>query len=167
MNKKFLVGGIIVVLLGGYALWAASRSSTATPATTNQNGQTSASSETTNPNAGGTAQDGGVGDSSSPADNNTAQYKDGTYTGKVGSAAPYGNVQVKATISGGKLTKVDVLTKPSGPGYTDQLSAQTFPLLVQEAIKVQGSGVHIVSGATQDSEGFQQSLASALAQASI
>lgn len=171
-GKKLLIGGIIVLLLGGYALWASTRSTvpttadTATQSTDQTNGQTSASHETTNPNASNTGVDNGIGDSSSPSDvQSTGGLKDGVYTGAVGSAAPYGQVQVRATISGGKLTNITVIEMPQGPGETNEISARTFPILVQEAISIQSAKVHIVSGATQDSEGFQQSLGSALAQA--
>ncbi|MCX6820315.1 MAG: FMN-binding protein [Candidatus Adlerbacteria bacterium] len=141
--KKYILGGIVVVLLGGYALWSASRSQTPAPV-----GTTSIPSETTNP---GTTSQGA--------------YKDGTYTGSIGSAAPYGNVQVKATVSGGKISAIEMLAVPHGPGYTDELSASTFPKLVQQAITVQSAKVDIISGATQNSEGFTQSLAAALATA--
>lgn len=167
--KKTVWGGIVVVvllLLGGYALWSASRSAQQTPVTTDQNGQTSIPSETINPNATGDAsQDNGIGDSSSPSDNTTAAYKDGTYTGSVGSAAPYGQVQVSVTISGGKIASIQMLEKPQGPGETNEISARAFPILIKEAITAQNAKVHIVSGATQDSEGFQASLSSALQQA--
>ena len=147
--KKVLWGGIaiIVLLLVGYALWSASRS--AQPVTSNPNGQTSVPSETTNP---GTTV-------------STGQYKDGTYTGSVGSAAPYGQVQVSVTVSGGKIASVQMLQKPQGPEETNAVTARAFPLLVQEAITAQSANVNIVSGATQDSQGFKASLSSALAQA--
>ncbi|HVY72875.1 MAG TPA: FMN-binding protein [Candidatus Paceibacterota bacterium] len=170
-SKKLLIGGVIVVLLGGYALWASTRSTTPAPAGTTAattadqtGGQTSVPSGTTNPNTIG--QDGGVGDSSTPGDSTpSTQYKDGTYTGIVGSAAPYGQVQVKVTISGGKMTAISLLKKPEGPGETNEVTARAFPILIQEAISVQNESVHTVSGATQDSDGFRQSLSSALAQA--
>ncbi|MBY0293921.1 FMN-binding protein [Patescibacteria group bacterium] len=160
--KKAIWGGIIVVLvavLGGYALWSASRSEPAV-VPDNQTGQTSTS---TSPTASGT--DNGVGDSSSPSDVNPGQYKDGTYTGSVGSAAPYGNVQVKVTITGGKLTAISLLQAPKGPGNTDALTASSFPIMIKEAIAKQSSNVDIISGATQNTEGFNTSLTSALQQA--
>jgi uncharacterized protein with FMN-binding domain len=160
--KKAIWGGIIVVLvavLGGYALWSASRSGSAViPG--DQTGQTSTS---TNPTASGT--DNGVGDSSSPSDVNPGQYKDGTYTGSLGSAAPYGQVQVKVTISGNKISKIDLLQKPQGPGETNEIADHSFPILIKEAIAKQASNVDIVSGATQNTEGFNTSLTSALQQA--
>jgi uncharacterized protein with FMN-binding domain len=164
--KKYIVGGILVLLLGGYALWSASRSQTPVAADTtpsgNQMGGTSAPSETTNPGPGASGSTGGT-DTGSIA--SSGQYKDGTYIGSIGSAAPYGQVQVKATISGGKLTDVTVVQAPHGPGHTDEVTASAFPILVKEAIAAQSAQVDIVSGATQDTEGFQQSLQSALSQA--
>lgn len=164
--KKAIWGGIVVVtlvLLGGYALWSASRSEQPAPATGNQIGQTSTSIQP----AASAGEDNGIGDSSSPGDEDTSgQYKDGSYTGNVGSAAPYGQVQVKVTISGGAITDIKLLKAPQGPGNTDFLTSTTFPVMIQEAIAKQSSDVNIVSGATQNTEGFNASLTSALQQAS-
>lgn len=161
--KKLAIGGIIIVLLGGYALWAASRSAQPT-IPTDQTGQAT-STQTTN--SGVTGTDTGVGDSSSPSDVDPGQYKDGTYTGSVGSAAPYGNVQVKVTVSGGKITAIDVIKKPEAPGTTDYLAASSYPVMINEAIATQSSHVDIISGATQNTEGFNTSLTAALQQAQI
>lgn len=156
--KKLAIGGIIIVLLGGYALWAASRSAQPT-IPTDQTGQTT--------NSGVTGTDTGVGDSSSPSDVDPGQYKDGTYTGSVGSAAPYGQVQVSVTISGGKMTTIKILEAPQGQGTTDLLTSTTFPIMIKEAIANQSAHVDIVSGATQNTEGFNTSLSAALQQAQI
>jgi uncharacterized protein with FMN-binding domain len=95
----------------------------------------------------------------------TGQYKDGTYTGTVADAI-YGKLQVTVTISGGKIANVTLPIYPNSPGHTSQVSATALPALEQEAIISQSANVNVVSGATQDSAAFQQSLASALAQAS-
>jgi uncharacterized protein with FMN-binding domain len=91
-------------------------------------------------------------------------YKDGVYTGSVADAY-YGLVQVKATIKGGLITDVAFLQYPNKKGHTAELSSQVMPMLTTEAIKVQSAQVDMISGATQTVEAFQQSLASALAQA--
>ncbi len=164
MNKT-LWGGIVVVailLLGGYALWSASRSA-APVATGDQNGQTSVPSETINPDAIGSGTDTQTNTGGDTA--TTGKYKDGTYKGSVGSAAPYGQVQVSVTISGGKIASIQLLQKPEGPGETNEVTARAFPILIQEAITAQSAQVNIVSGATQDTQGFQASLSSALSQA--
>jgi uncharacterized protein with FMN-binding domain len=92
------------------------------------------------------------------------QYKDGIYTGSVENAF-YGNIQVAVTISSGTITAVNVPVYPDAPGHTTDVTNSTIPKLKQEALVAQSANVNVVSGATQDSEAFQQSLASALAQA--
>ncbi len=91
-------------------------------------------------------------------------YKNGTYTGSVANAF-FGNVQVQATVQGGKITNVQFLQYPSDRSYSQYVNSQAMPYLTQEAIQAQSSNVNIVSGATQTSQAFQQSLASALSQA--
>jgi uncharacterized protein with FMN-binding domain len=99
---------------------------------------------------------------STPA--STGKYKDGAYTGNSVDAY-YGLVQVKAIVSGGKITDVQFLNYPQDRGTSRQINSQAMPYLTQEAIVVQSAQVDIVSGATDTSQAFQQSLASALTQA--
>lgn len=95
-----------------------------------------------------------------------ATYKDGSYTGDtVQTDRGYGPIQVKAIIIGGKITDIQFLQMPSGLGHTSEVTAMAQPILKQEAIVAQNSQIDIVSGATQDTQAFQQSLASALTQA--
>ncbi len=91
-------------------------------------------------------------------------YKDGTYTGSVADAI-FGSVQVAAVIQGGQLSNVNILQYPSDSGHSRAVSNSSLPQLAQEAIQAQSANVNIVSGATQTSQAFQQSLAAALAQA--
>lgn len=95
----------------------------------------------------------------------TAAYKNGTYTGSAVNVS-YGTVQVQAVIASGKITAINVLQMPNDSSHAQQLTAQAKPILVQEALTAQSSDVDAVSGATLDSEGFDQSLADALSQAS-
>jgi uncharacterized protein with FMN-binding domain len=94
------------------------------------------------------------------------QYKDGSYTGPSVNVY-YGNVQVKATISGGQLTDVQFLQYPSDRQTSQYINSQAMPMLTQEAIQVQSANVSGVSGASATSQGFIQSLSSALAQAHV
>jgi len=96
-----------------------------------------------------------------PITGNTGQYKNGTYTGSVADAF-YGNLQVAAVIQGGALADVTFLQYPSN-GHSAQVSGQALPILKQEAIAAQSANVNVVSGATQISQAFEQSLGSALA----
>lgn len=94
----------------------------------------------------------------------SSSLRDGVYTGDV-TDAYYGNVQVQATISGGKITDVVFLDYPSDRRTSQIINGQAMPYLKQEAIAVQSASVDIVTGATQTSLAFQKSLASALAKA--
>ena len=97
-----------------------------------------------------------------PAPKPAGQYADGTYTGSVADAY-YGNVQVRVTISGGRLTGVKFVQYPSDRSTSVYINGQAMPLLTQEALQAQGAKVSGVSGATDTSIAFRQSLGAALA----
>lgn len=94
----------------------------------------------------------------------TGRYKNGTYTGSVADAF-YGNLQVQAVITNGKISNVVFLQYPSDNSTSQYVNGQAMPLLTQEAIQAQSAQVDIISGASASSQAFQQSLADALAQA--
>ncbi len=98
-----------------------------------------------------------------PASSHTSNtgLKDGQYTGDTIDAY-YGNVQVQVAISGGKITDVQFLDYPHDRRTSIEINTQAMPDLKQEAITAQNSQVDIVSGATQTSLAFRQSLQSAL-----
>ncbi len=96
-----------------------------------------------------------------PTPQASGQYKDGTYLGDVTDAF-YGNVQVQAVISGGRITDVVFLDYPSDRKTSQEINTQAMPLLKQEAIQAQSANVDIVSGATQTSLAFMKSLQAAL-----
>jgi uncharacterized protein with FMN-binding domain len=108
--------------------------------------------------------------SSSPASTSsssqatTGQYKNGTYTG-ASSDAFYGYIQVQATISGGKLTDVQFLDFPQDRRDSIEINDSAMPQLKQQAIQAQSAQVDGVSGATDTSQAFMQSLGDALQQA--
>lgn len=99
-----------------------------------------------------------------PATTTESAYKDGVYTGDVADAY-YGNIQVKAIISGGKITDVQFLQHPQDNPNSISINEQAMPYLKQEALRAQKGHVNIVSGATDTSAAFVQSLSSALNQA--
>ena len=94
----------------------------------------------------------------------SGQYVDGTYTGD-SEGAYYGDVQVEAVVQGGKLSAVNFLQYPSDRRTSQSINNRAMAVLKTEAIQAQSSNVSIVSGATDTSAAFQQSLATALAQA--
>jgi uncharacterized protein with FMN-binding domain len=95
---------------------------------------------------------------------NLGQYKDGVYTGDIADAY-YGNVQVQATIQNGKITDVQFLDYPQDRRTSIEINSQAMPYLKEEAIQAQSAQVDTVSGATQTSWAFRESLTSALDQA--
>ncbi|MER6571495.1 FMN-binding protein [Streptomyces sp. NPDC001093] len=86
-----------------------------------------------------------------------------TVTGKV-AQTQYGPVQVRITVSGGKITKAEAVQAPKG-GLSDQKTALAVPKLNQEAVTAGNATIDAVSGATYTSTGYKQSLQSALDQA--
>ena len=74
----------------------------------------------------------------------------------------YGPVQVGITVRGGRISKVHTLQHPSGDGQTDQINGYAVPQLNQETMAAQSAQIDTVSGATFTSEGYRQSLQSAL-----
>jgi uncharacterized protein with FMN-binding domain len=91
-------------------------------------------------------------------------YNDGTYTGNLADAY-YGIVQVQAVIQNGKLADVRFLSYPSDRSTSRAINSQAMPILISEAIRAQNANVDIVSGASDTSAAFQESLANALTQA--
>jgi len=92
------------------------------------------------------------------------KYKNGTYTGSVQDAF-YGNIQVQAVISNGKISNITFLQYPNDNRTSQYVNGQADPILAQEAIQTQSAQVDIVSGASASSQAFQTSLADALSQA--
>jgi len=86
-----------------------------------------------------------------------------TVTGAV-SQTQYGPVQVRITVSGGKITNAEAVQAPKG-GTSDQKTALSVPKLNQEAVAAGSADIDSVSGATYTSEGYKKSLQSALDQA--
>jgi uncharacterized protein with FMN-binding domain len=85
----------------------------------------------------------------------------GTYTGAV-EQTPYGPVQVAVTLSHGKLTSVKALQTPSTASRSQALADYAVPTLTREALGAQSARIQAVSGASYTSEGYMQSLQSAL-----
>jgi uncharacterized protein with FMN-binding domain len=96
----------------------------------------------------------------------SGKYKDGRYVGTSVNVF-YGNVQVAAIISGGRISDVQFLDYPKDRETSIQKSNMAMPILKSEAITAQSANVDAVSGATATSGGFVESLSNALVQAKI
>jgi uncharacterized protein with FMN-binding domain len=84
-----------------------------------------------------------------------------TYTGSVAQTR-WGPVQVTITVSGGKITDVAVPTYPNGNHRDEEINAFALPVLTQETMSAQSADIDTVSGATVTSDGYKESLQSAL-----
>ncbi len=101
-----------------------------------------------------------------PASTSSGQYKDGAYTGSEADAH-WGYIQVKAIVKNGKITDVQFLEYPNDHNRSVMINQYADPQLTSEAIQAQSANVDIVSGATDSSEAFIQSLSDALTQAKV
>jgi len=102
-----------------------------------------------------------------------------SFTGAAVAADRWGDVQVVIVVR--KTTTTNLTTRkktvkrkitsvkiPIYPNHTDRsvfISQQALPILIQEAMQAQSSGIDLVSGATDVSEAFAQSLQSAILKA--
>ncbi|MDQ2726102.1 MAG: FMN-binding protein [Actinomycetota bacterium] len=75
---------------------------------------------------------------------------------------PYGTIQVRVTLSGGRVTDVSTLQSPNDRGRSVEIARDALPLLRQEVLKAQSAQIDVVSGASYDSQGYAQSVQSAL-----
>jgi len=99
-----------------------------------------------------------------------------SFTGVPGSADRWGEVQVtivvrkttttvlktKKTTVARRITKVTVPVYPNHTGRSVFINEQALPVLVQETLQAQSTGIDMVSGATFTSQGYIESLQSAI-----
>jgi len=74
----------------------------------------------------------------------------------------WGPVQVSITVEGGRVVAATALQVPSGNRRDQEINARAVPVLNAEAVQAQSADLDTVSGATVTSEGYLQSLQSAL-----
>ncbi|HZC07246.1 MAG TPA: FMN-binding protein [Ktedonobacterales bacterium] len=153
--KKVVVAALIIGVFVLYSLMHArtiSSFASTSPTTDNSTGSNTTSTSSNSSN------------SSNSSSASSGTYKNGSYTGSVADAQ-WGYIQVKAVISGGKITDVQFLQYPNERSRSVEINSYADPQLTQEAIQAQSAQVDIVSGATDSSMAFMQSLGDALAQA--
>ena len=143
-----------VVLLFSFRTPPAAPIATLTPSSISS--PTSTPSPTATPS--GAPPSGGASPTPTPA---ASGLKSGSFTGQT-YTNPYGNVQVQVVISGGKITSVKTIQYPNGHQQSVFINSQALPLLEQEVLKAQSAQINIVGGATFTSQGYAQSVQSAL-----
>jgi len=90
-----------------------------------------------------------------------AASKSGTFNGAA-VQTQFGNMQVSVTIANGAITDVTPLQLTNRGGRSVAISNQAAPILRSEVLAAQSARVSNVSGATYTTEGYLQSLQSAL-----
>ena len=103
--------------------------------------------------------DGSSDSQGSDANSASGAYKDGEYLGKA--SAYNGNVEVKVTISGGKITAIDIVKTKDDEEYFFDAQKKVIP----EILEKQSTDVDAVAGATTSSEGIAHAVQKALEQA--
>lgn len=79
----------------------------------------------------------------------------------------YGPVQVRIVVTNGKLTGVAAVDYPANSGRDQQINAAAIPALNQEVLAAGNAKVDMISGATYTSQGYLDSLQSALDKAGL
>ena len=79
----------------------------------------------------------------------------------------WGPMQVEITVSGGKITAAQAVQYPNGNGRDVEINSYALPVLNQEVVDRQSAQIDTISGATVTSDGYLQSLQSALDQAHL
>ena len=161
----FLSTAAVVALLFGYDTStsgpepAASETVVAAPAAPESSGTGSSASESS-----GTGSSGGSAGTESSGSGSSGSSTATTVAGSVVSTR-WGDVQVTITVTDGKITAVDVPEYPTANGKDRQINAYALPILKQETLSAESADIDMVSGATVTSEGYVESLQSALDQA--
>ncbi len=74
---------------------------------------------------------------------------------------------MKITVASGKITAVDVVQYPSENHKDAEINDYALPILVQDTLSAQSAKIDMVSGATVTSDGYVESLQSALDKAGL
>jgi uncharacterized protein with FMN-binding domain len=90
----------------------------------------------------------------------------GTFDGNTAQTR-WGPVQVRIVVKDGKITAASALQYPNGDRRSADISRQAIPYLVQETLAAQSDQISGVGGASYTSNGWYQSLQSALKKAGL
>ncbi|WP_426564175.1 FMN-binding protein [Angustibacter sp. McL0619] len=116
--------------------------------------------------SGGTAAGGSSSSSGSGTSGSGTSSSGTTYTGDAVDTQ-WGVVQVAITVDGGKITAAEAVRYPTGNGRDQEINSYAVPQLNSEAVQGQTGSIDAVSGATVTSDGYIQSLQSAIDKANL
>jgi uncharacterized protein with FMN-binding domain len=77
-------------------------------------------------------------------------------------ATPFSVIQVKVTLTGRELTRVETVALTGENARTQALNAHAEPILRREALRAGSADIDVVTGATYTSESYIDSLQAAL-----
>nr|WP_206070332.1 FMN-binding protein [Knoellia sp. DB2414S] len=114
----------------------------------------------------------GSSSSDSPSSSSSGSSSSGTSSGSTTYSGDtvqtrWGPVQVQITVENGTITKSEAVVYPNGNHEDAQINGYALPILDQEVVQQQSASIDMVSGATVTSEGYLQSLQSAIDQAHL
>ncbi|MBI4942216.1 MAG: FMN-binding protein [Actinobacteria bacterium] len=123
----------------------------------------------TSTNSGGTATTSGTSAStasSTGSSGSSGSSSSGTYTGDA-VMTRWGVVQVEITVENGRITKSEAVQYPQDNPKDVEINSYALPVLAEEVTAAQSADIDAVSGATVTSDGYVQSLQSAIDQAHL
>jgi hypothetical protein len=120
---------------------------------------------TTTPGGTGRSTTGGSGASGSGT-SGSGTSGSSTVTGNVAQTR-WGPVQVRLTVSAGRIVAADAVQYPNGNGTDQQINSYALPVLAREVLAAQSARIDLVSGATVTSDGYVTSLQSAIDRAHL
>jgi uncharacterized protein with FMN-binding domain len=89
-----------------------------------------------------------------------------TFTGSAVTAGErgrvFGTVQVRITLTNGKITAATAIDYPNDDPRSSEISSFSIPVLSREVLQAQGASIAVVSGATYTSDAYAQSVQAAL-----
>jgi uncharacterized protein with FMN-binding domain len=167
-----------VVLLFGYSTSTSSKQASAgadssavapvtggTGSSTGSASGATAAAPTDGTTSSGSGTDGTTSSGSGTSSSGTSSGSS-TVTGDEASTR-WGPVQVQLTVASGKVTNVSVVEYPDNNGRDQEINARALPVLIQETLDAQSATIDMVSGATVTSDGYLESLQSALDKAGL
>jgi uncharacterized protein with FMN-binding domain len=154
------------VLASGTTTGAGSDDSTSTPSPTESTSGSSSSSDTSS--SSGTDSSASSSSTADPSatSSSSSSGSSGTYTGESVDTR-WGPVQVQITVKNGQITTAQAVVYPQENPRDQEINAYAVPQLNSEAVQSQSGRIDAVSGATVTSDGYIQSLQSAIDQAHL
>jgi uncharacterized protein with FMN-binding domain len=120
-----------------------------------------ASSAGRSPSSSSSSSSGSSSGNSSGASGGSKSTGTGTVTGD-SVQTRWGPVQVRITLKDGKITESTAVVYPSDNPRDQEINSYALPELRRETLAAQSAQIDSVSGATYTSDGYRQSLQSAL-----